>query len=203
MRDGSVREFGSGVFVGGARENRVLEISSSRHVFFGAVVSGSSRSGIRAGSFNHNIAPEGDGIGVFGSDHIRIVNNKIRRNPGPGIHVFGSTESLIKRNRFSRNDILLEGDRNRVTGNRSVRADLGINVSGNRNVIARNRIFRAIGGILIDNARGNLVAGNIIGRARRDGIPLFRGGNNTIRRIGSEEAATMGSGSARNTTASC
>jgi hypothetical protein len=47
VRDGSVREFGIGVLVGGARKNRVLDISSSRHVFFGAVVGGSSRSVIR------------------------------------------------------------------------------------------------------------------------------------------------------------
>ena len=36
---------------------------------------------------------------MFGSDHIRIVRNKIRRNPGPGIHVFESNENLIKRNK--------------------------------------------------------------------------------------------------------
>ena len=167
----------------GARENRVLNISASSHDFFGAVFGGSSRSVIRGGSFSRNIAPEGDGIGLFCSDHIRIVGNEIRRNPGPGIHVFDSTENLIKGNRFSRNDIFMEGDRNRVTRNRSVRADVGIMVSqGNRNVIARNRIFRAVGGILIDSARGNLVAGNVIVRARRDGIPLFSGGNNIIRR---------------------
>ena len=182
VRDGSVREFGIGVLVGGARENRVLNISSSSHDFFGAAVGGSSRSVIRGGSFSRNIAPEGDGIGMFGSDHIRIVGNQIRRNPGPGIHVFESTENLIKGNRFARNDIFLEGNRNRVTGNRSVRADLGINVFGNRNVIARNRVSRPVGGIGIAEGRGNLVARNVIVRARRDGIPLFSGANNTIRR---------------------
>ena len=116
VRDGSVREFGIGVFIRSARKNRALNISASRHDFFGAVVGGSSRSVIRGGSFSRNIAPEGDGIGLFGSDHIRIVRNKIRRNPGPGIHVFDSTKNLIKRNRVlaqrTRNPIE-EADRNR------------------------------------------------------------------------------------------
>ena len=166
VRDGSVREFGIGVLVGGARENRVLNITSSSHDVFGAVVGGSSRSVIRGGSFSRNIAPEGDGIGLFGSDHIRIVRNKIRRNPGPGIHVFDSTANLIKGNRFARNGpgLPIEADRNRVRRNRFSR-DEGIIVLGSRNVVARNRLTR--GGIAVENGRGNLVARNVVrSRAR-------------------------------------
>ncbi len=141
VRDGSVREFGVGVLVGGARKNHVVKISSSRHTFFGAVLGDSSRSVIRGGSFSRNIAPEGDGIGLFGSDHIRIVRNKIRRNPGPGIHVEDSTGNLIKGNRFARNGpgLPIEADRNRVLHNRFAR-DEGIIVLGSRNVVARNRL---------------------------------------------------------------
>src|SRR5687767_3918969 len=60
VRDGSVREFEIGVLIGGARKNRVLEISATRHVEFGTVLGASSRSVIRGGSFSRNIAPEGD-----------------------------------------------------------------------------------------------------------------------------------------------
>ena len=171
VRDGSVREFGIGVLVGGARENRVLNISSSRHDFFGAVVGGSSRSVIRGGSFSRNIAPEGDGIGLFGSHHIRIVSNEIRRNPGPGIHVFDSTANLIKANRFRRNGpgLPIEADRNRVLRNRFAR-DEGIIVLGSRNVVARNRLTG--GGIAIEKGQGNLVARNVVVRARGTGIRL-------------------------------
>jgi large repetitive protein len=187
VRDGSVREFGIGVLVGGARENRVLDISSSSHDFFGAVVGGSSRSVIRGGSFSRNIAPEGDGIGLFGSDHIRIVRNKIRRNPGPGIHVFDSTANLIKGNRFGRNGpaLLMEGDRNRVRRNRFIR-DEGIIVLGSRNVVARNRLAR--GSIAVENGSGNLVARNVVVRARGRGIslglahPPIGGADNVVRR---------------------
>jgi parallel beta-helix repeat protein len=190
VRDGSVREFGVGVLVGGARKNRVVKISSSGHAFFGAVFGGSSRSVIRRSSLSRNIAPEGDGIGLFGSDHIRIVRNKIRRNPGPGIHVFDSTENLIKKNVLSGNGpsiVMEKADRNEVQRNR-VNKGAGIIVApGNRNVIARNRVSRAQDSIAIEKGHGNLVAGNVVVRARKTGIhlaldhPPIGGGNNVVR----------------------
>jgi parallel beta-helix repeat protein len=189
VRDGSVREFGVGVLVGGARKNRVVKISATGHIFFGVVVGGSSRSVIRRSSLSRNIAPEGDGIGVFGSDRIRIVRNKIRRNPGPGIHLFDSKKNLIKKNVFSRNGpaILMEkSDRNEVQRNR-VREGGGIIVApGNRNVIARNRVSRGLDSIAVDKGRDNLIAGNVVARARQVGIrlgfPGFGGANNVVRR---------------------
>ena len=105
---------------------------------------GSSRSVVRDGSYSHNIPPEGDGIGLFGSDHIKIVDNSIKDNPGPGIHVDGSNGNLIKGNLFSHSSpgVLIGGDRgsdradrNEVRGNRFVRNSGGIVVfQGSRNV---------------------------------------------------------------------
>jgi parallel beta-helix repeat protein len=189
VRDGAVREFGVGVLVGGARKNRVVKISSSGHTFFGAVFGDSSRSVIRRSSLSRNIAPEGDGIGLFGSDHIRIVRNKIRRNPGPGIHVFDSNKNLIKRNALSRNGpaILIEkANRNEVQRNRVIRGGGILVAPGNRNVIARNHVSRgSLDSIAIDKGRGNRVVGNVVGRARKVGIrlgfPGFGGANNIVR----------------------
>ena len=189
VRDGSARQFGIGVLVAAARGNRVLNISSSRNDFFGAVVGGSSRSVIRGGSFSRNIAPEGDGIGLFGSDHVRIVGNQIRRNPGPGMHVFNSTHTLIKGNLFLGNGpgILLEGDHNQVRQNRSVR-DGGFLNLGNRNVIARNRVSQG-GDIAIEKGHGNRIARNVVVGARGRGIRLgldqpeqLGGGHNVVLR---------------------
>jgi parallel beta-helix repeat protein len=189
VRDGSVREFGVGVLVGGARENRVVKISSTGHIFFSVVVGGSSRSVIRGGSFSRNT--EGDGIGVFGSDRIRIVRNKIRRVQY-GIHVFDSKKNLIKKNVFSRNGpaIFVEGaDRNEVQRNRVTRGGGIIVGPGNRNVIARNRVSRALHSIAVEGGRGNLVVGNVVGRARGTGIrlgvpqpPGFGGDDTVVRR---------------------
>ena len=182
VKGGSTREFGFGVLVSRARDNRVVDISSSKNVFFGAVVAGSSRSVVRDSSLSNNIAPEGDGLGLFGSDHIKIVDNSIKDNPGPGIHVNGSNGNLIKGNLFSHSSpgVLIggdrssdRGDRNEVRGNRFVRNSGGILVfRGSRNVVARNHLSRDGSGIGIEKGRHNLVARNVVVDPRSRGISL-------------------------------
>ena len=137
-------------------------------------------------------------MGLFESHDVRIVDNEFRRNPGPGIHVQASTDNLIKGNLISHSSpgILLGGerradraDRNQVRGNRFVGNAAGVLLGrGNRNVIARNRLSRDGDGIAIENARGNLVALNVILDARKSGIylglnePPIGGGDNVVRR---------------------
>jgi parallel beta-helix repeat protein len=191
VRHGSVREFGFGVFVGRARHNRVLRISSSRNFFFGFFIAQSARSLVRRSSAHDNVAPEGDGMGLFFSHRIRIRHSSFRRNPGPGIHVADSTGNLIKGNAFSRNGpgILMEADRNRVRRNRLVRGAGFLVGPGSRNVIARNHVSRAVDSIAIEKGRGNLVAHNVVVRARGAGIrlgiernPFIGGAHNVVRR---------------------
>ena len=198
VRKGAVGQFDSGVLVGRARENRVLDISSSQHTSFGFVVFRSAQILVRGSSGSRNIAPEGDGMGLFESHDVRIVDNEFRRNPGPGIHVQASTDNLIKGNLFSHSSpaILLGGesradraDRNQVRGNRFVRNTAGVLLGGgDRNVIARNRFSRDGDGIAIENARSNRVALNVILDARKNGIylgltePPIGGGDNIVRR---------------------
>ena len=182
IKGGSTRQFLFGVWLAGARNSRVVDISSSKNVFFGAVVGRSSRSVIRDGSFSHNIPPEGDGIGLFGSDHIKIANNSIKDNRGPGVHVDGSNHNVIKGNLFSHSSpgVLIggdrasdRGDRNEVRGNRFVRNSEGILVApGSRNVLARNHFSRDGSGIGIEKGRHNLVARNVVVDARGRGILL-------------------------------
>jgi parallel beta-helix repeat protein len=198
VRKGAVGQFDSGVLVGRARENRVLDISSSQNTSFGFVVFRSAQILLRGSSGSRNIAPEGDGMGLFESHDVRIVDNEFRRNPGPGIHVQASTDILIKGNLISHSSpgILLGGeeradraDRNQVRGNHFVGNAAGVLLGrGNRNVIARNRFSRDGDGIAIENARGNLVARNVILDARKSGIylglndPPIGGGDNVVRR---------------------
>ena len=181
VRDGAVREFANGVLVVKARATRVLEISSKRNVFFGFAVFESARSRVRDSSGSDNIPPEGDGMGVFFSHGLRIVDNTFRNNAGPGIHVDGSNGNLIKRNLFSHSSpgVLIggdeasdRGDRNEVRGNRFVRNDGGVGVSGSRNVVKRNRLFRDGHGIAIEQGSHNLVARNVVIDARSRGISL-------------------------------
>jgi parallel beta-helix repeat protein len=188
---GSVRGFAFGADAGRARHVRFLDISTSRNLLFGMAVSASTRIVIRNGSSSRNIPPEGDGIGVFSSNHVRIVHNKIRRNAGPGIHVDDSDQNLIKRNVFSRNSpgILMAGDRNQVRRNRIVRHDAGIILGpASHNVIARNRIIKGGNGIAIEKGHSNLVARNNIVGPRNAGVylaldrPAIGGRDNLVRR---------------------
>ena len=122
IKDGLVQEFDSGIVVGEAHGNRVLGITSRRQVFFGALLFGSAHNVIRGGTFSHNTPPMGDGIGVFESRHIRIVDNEIRSNEGPGIHLGESSKNVVKENKFARNgpSVPIEGNANYVTDNRVV-----------------------------------------------------------------------------------
>ncbi len=175
VRNGSVREFDSGVLVGGARHNRVVGIYSSRNRFFGIVLGGAARTVVRDSSGNDNPAPDGDGLGVFGSHHLRILDNSFRRN-SLGVHVEDSSDVLIRGNVLSRNPgpaILMQADRNQVRGNRCYRNASCIIVGpGSRNVIAENRLFRDREGIAIEKGRGNLVARNVVLGVRTTGIRL-------------------------------
>ena len=174
VKRGSLRDFGIGVFVVGARNNRVLDVSSKQNEFFGFAFGNAARSLIRDSSGSDNIAPEGDGMGVFGSHDLRIVDNTFRNNPGPGIHVEDSDDNLIRGNRFSHNSpaILMEADRNRVRRNRFDRNEGGVILSGRRNVVERNRLARDGHGIAIEKGRRNLVARNVVIDARGTGISL-------------------------------
>jgi parallel beta-helix repeat protein len=195
---GRVREFGVGVLLGTTtpgrvRHNRLLDISSSKNLFFGFVVASTARSVVRESSGSNNIAPEGDGMGLFDAHHVRVLHNSFRHNPGPNIHVGDSSDNVIKENLIARNRgiavLLEEADRNRVRGNRFVRNGSSVVVApGGRNVIARNRVLRGESGIGIEKGRGNLVARNVLVRPRRTGIylalqhPPIGGAHNLIRR---------------------
>ena len=191
VKHGSVREFLYGVFVGRARHNRVLGISSRKNFFFGFYVVASARSLVRNSSGSRNPAPEGDGLGLFGSHRVRIVHSSFRRN-ALGIHISDSPDNVIKKNRLSRNSdfaILVDADRNRIRRNRCVRNSACVFVEqGNANVIARNRVLRGESGLAIERGRANVIARNVIRRARRAGIylglndPPLGGSHNIVRR---------------------
>ena len=166
--DGLVQEFDSGIVVGEANGNRVLGITSRRQFFFGALLFGSAHNVIRGGTFSHNIPPAGDGIGVFESRHIRIVDNEIGSNEGPGIHLGESSMNVVKENTFARNgpSVSIEGNANYVTDNRVVGGAGILAIVGDRNVITKNHVSRALDSIGLDDGRRNLVAHNLVTRAR-------------------------------------
>jgi parallel beta-helix repeat protein len=181
VEHGSVRGFDLGGFSVGVRKNRVLDLGATRNVLFGWAMAESTRSVIRRGTFRRNVPPEGDGLGLFGCDHIRIRNNVIRRHNGPGIHIQDSHHNLVKGNTFSRNSPAIalggeerpaESNRNRIRRN-AITEGGGILVGpGNRNVIANNRIVRAFESIGVDKGHGNRVTRNRVAHPRGAGIRL-------------------------------
>jgi parallel beta-helix repeat protein len=177
VRNGSVRRFAIGVGVMRVRNNRLVKLTSSENQFFGFLISSSTRTVIRDSTGNDNPAPDGDGLGVFGSHDLRIVGNSFRRNAQLGMHIEDSSENLVKGNVFVRNGdfgILMEGDDNQLRANRSVRDGVAaIQVGpGSRNVIVGNRIHRSGEGIGLEKTRGTVVARNVVVSVRHDGIRL-------------------------------
>jgi len=154
---GALREFDSGVSLfGPLRHNRLLDISS-RNRIVGISLFRASRTQIQNSSGNHSFGPDAfAGLGVFNSDHVRVLHNSFRHNAGDhGMVMADTTDSVINGNRFSRNGgpgLLIE--------------------TGSHNVIKRNHVFRGREGIRIEKGHDNLVADNVVSHARRAGIRL-------------------------------
>ena len=190
ITNGTVRQFATGVVVGGARNVRLAGLASSGNAFFGYLLFDVSNSVIRDSSGSDNPAPDGDGMGVFASHDIRIVNNSFSRN-GLGIHVEDSTNNLIRGNVISDNEqpgIFMQADRNEMRRNTCRRNGICILVGpGSRNAIARNHARGDVGGIAVEKGRHNVIARNVVVRVGRTGIFLgvrqfpIGGGSNVVR----------------------
>ena len=170
-----MRDFAFGAFIGRARDNRVVDVSSKRNVFFGFVVFESAQKPWSATAREATTSlPRGTGWACSAPMTSGSWTTRSGTTPGPGIHVEDSPDNLIKGNRFSHNrpGILLEADRNRVRRNRFARNGAGLLVNGSRNVVARNRLSQDGLGIGIEKGRRNLVARNVVIDARGRGISL-------------------------------
>ena len=171
VKRGSVREFNVGVWGLRVSQNRFLGISSSGNQCCGLGFSRGTRSLVRNSSGSDS-DKGGNGMFLFASHHVRILDSAFRHNGDQGIIVGDSTHNLIKGNLFSHNEfygiVFEQSDRNEVRRNRSVRdGEAGIYVApGNRNVIARNRVShvrRSRGegfAIEVDGGDHNVIARN-------------------------------------------
>ena len=180
---GSVRQFGLGVLVGGARRTRLLDLSVARSMFSGVVIAESARTELRRSVVAVNgLDTDQAGIGVFQSGHGRIVRTAIRRNGDIGVFAEGANDTVFARNKLAGNPeaaMLIGGNRNVFDRNRVVRNGEGITVGGNRNTITGNHVADSRagtegGGLGIFAAAGhdNVVARNFVARASRVGIQV-------------------------------
>jgi hypothetical protein len=174
---GSVRQFDVGFIVGGARHNRLLDISASSSQFSGIVIFDSARSVVQNSSAVRNgVHTDQAGIVMFQARRIRVLHNSIRDNGDIALFMQRSDHNQVRGNRVRSHPeagINVEGgDGNRISHNLLTRDGDGIIIGGNRNRVTRNRIFHSRAGpqsggngIHAAAGRDNLIAGNVVARA--------------------------------------
>jgi hypothetical protein len=168
---GSVRQFNLGVVVGGARHNRLLDLSASRSRFSGMVIFDSARSVVQNSSAVRNgVHTDQAGISMFGSRRIGILHNSIRDNGDIGLYDENLDRSRVVGNTFRRHPeagALVNGDGNLVAHNRFRRDAVGVGVGGNDNIVRRNLVAHSTGlGLQVGGGKRNLVVRNRVRNAR-------------------------------------
>lgn len=182
VEGGSIRDFATGIVVLGASDNRLRRLSSSHNLFGGLLVVESRRTQIEGSTITANgLTTDQAGLIVFDSSEIRIERNLVVFNGDIGMFLIGVNASRAERNSISGNPeagIVFEGSGNAVSRNRVLKNGDGIIVSGNANTVVGNQIEDASGcedggcgaGIAIESGARNVVEGNDIARAAREGI---------------------------------
>ena len=181
IENGTIRDFATAVFVLEASDNRLRRLSASDNVLGGMLVIASPGARFEDNSISANgLATDQAGLIVFDSSEVRIVRNSVRDNGDIGMFLQGVDDSRVERNSVSGNPeagVILDGNRNDVSGNRASKNGDGISVGGDSNTIVGNRVSDSFAcpdgcgaGIGSTGGTGNLIARNFVARASRAGI---------------------------------
>jgi parallel beta-helix repeat protein len=181
IKDGSIREFATAVVVFGADHNRLRALSSSHNILGGVLLIESPGARIEQNSISANgLTTDQAGLIVFDSSDVRIERNAVFDNGDIGMFLQGVDDSRVKGNSLSSNPeagVILDGNRNEVSGNRASQNGDGISVGGDSNTIVSNRVSDSFAcpdgcgaGIGSTGGTGNLIARNFVARASRAGI---------------------------------
>jgi parallel beta-helix repeat protein len=183
IKDGSVREFATGIVAFGASDNEVEHISWSDNILGGLLFVGCTQLEIERNSVAANgLTTDQAGLIVFDSSDVEIARNSVSANGDIGMFLIGVGDSQIERNSVSGNPetgIVLEGNGNALSRNRVFENGDNLVLIGNDNSVTRNDIADALGvpddpaggfGVLIDGGDRNLLQGNDIDGAASNGI---------------------------------
>ena len=181
IENGSIREFATAVFVLDASDNRLRRLSASHNILGGLLLIAAPGARIEHNSISANgLTTDQAGLIVFESSEIRIDGNAVRDNGDIGMFLIGLSDSRVERNSLSGNPeagMILDGSGNEVSGNRVSRNGDGLVVTGDSNIVVRNHVSDTTGcpdgcgfGISLEGGTGNLIAHNIVTRAREAGI---------------------------------
>jgi len=192
---GTLRDFTFGIALsGGARHNRVSDVSISGADGAGVLAVETTDNRIQADTFS----AVNTGIEIYGASRNRVERNTITGTTGAGVEVdAASADNVIADNRILQTaDVgiivaVFDEDpttppefpiRNLVTGNTLQANSFGILlVEANDGVVLRNTITGAGtfgdpsspgAGIGLDGGNDNLLAANIVTRSRGDGIQI-------------------------------
>ena len=181
IENGTIRDFATAVFVLEAGENRLRRLSASHNILGGLLLIAAPGARIERNSISANgLTTDQAGLIVFDSSEVRIDGNSVFDNGDIGMFLQGVDDSRVERNSVSGNPeagVILDGNRNDVSGNRASKNGDGIGVGGDSNTIVGNRVTDSFAcpdgcgaGIGSTGGTGNLIARNFVARASRAGI---------------------------------
>jgi parallel beta-helix repeat protein len=181
IENGTIRDFATAVFVLDAGDNRLRRVSASHNILGGVLLIASPHARVEHSSISANgLTTDQAGLIVFDSSEVLIDGNSIRDNGDIGMFLIGLGDSRLERNSVSGNPeagMILDGSGNEVSRNRWSRNADGIVITGDGNTVVGNHVSDATGcpdgcgfGISLEGGTGNLIARNIVARAREAGI---------------------------------
>jgi nitrous oxidase accessory protein NosD len=183
IEDGSIREFATAIFVLGASDNRIRDLSSSDNLLGGMLLIGSARSHIQRTSISHNgLTTDQAGLIVFDSTDVQIEGNSVLANGDIGMFLIGLDSSQIERNSLRGNPeagVVLDGSANDLSRNHVTDGE-GIIVTGDDNHVTANNIADTTHcddggcghGISLEGGTGNAIERNTMQRTAEAGIRL-------------------------------
>ena len=181
IENGTIRDFATAVFVLDAGNNRLRGLSASDNILGGMLLIASPGARLERNSISANgLTTDQAGLNVFDSSDVLIDRNSVRDNGDIGMFLQGVDDSRVAKNSLSGNPeagVIMDGNRNEVSGNRASRNGDGISVGGDANTIVGNRVTDSFfcpdgcgAGIGSTGGTGNLIARNFVARAHRAGI---------------------------------
>lgn len=142
---GRVSEFGFGVVVGGADDNRLSRLTLTDNIFSGIRVFESTHLLIERNTITRNgLHTDFSGIAAFAMTDATVARNRVADNGDIGLYAEGIDGNRIVGNEFSGNPeagMLFDGSGNVVSRNRLTGGtETGIGLAGDDNLVSRNHI---------------------------------------------------------------
>jgi parallel beta-helix repeat protein len=184
IKNGSVRGFAAGVFLFGATNNRLLNVTVTSSKLPGIALIRSDDNRLEHVTASRNgVQTDFAGILMFASARNELRDSALTGNGDAGIFMPQSSDNRIDHNTISGNRAAgIESDvsdRNTVSRNHVFANGDDIQISGSDNTVTANVVSDAVGcadgcgfGISIDGGARNVVARNTVARTLRDGIRI-------------------------------